>query len=103
MKTKFANLILCLTLVAVAINTCVIVAAPAAAQSAPTYTVVRTMVLGGDGGAKDDHRRRLGQTAGGERPIARDLDMPWLWREVWSDAQGCPRVSRQRPEGDEVA
>ena len=47
MKTKFANLILCLTLVAVAISTCVIATAPAAAQSTPTYAVVRTMVIGG--------------------------------------------------------
>src|SRR6202790_5479117 len=50
MKTKFANLILCLTLVAVAISTCVIATAPAAAQSTTTYAVVRTMVSGGEDG-----------------------------------------------------
>jgi YVTN family beta-propeller protein len=50
MKTKFANLILWLTLVVIAIGACVIVAAPVAAQSTPTHTVVRTMVIGGDGG-----------------------------------------------------
>src|SRR5258708_30403401 len=50
MKTKFANLIPCLTLVAVAISTCFMVAGPVAAQSTATYAVARTMVIGGDGG-----------------------------------------------------
>jgi len=77
MKTKFANLILCLTLVAVAISACVIVAVPAAAQSAPTYTVVRTMVLGGDGGwdyvYADSAARRL-YIARATRFMVADLD-----------------------------
>src|SRR5260370_12146193 len=50
MKIKFANLILCVAFLVVAISTCVFVAAPAAAQAASAYTVVRTMVIGGDGG-----------------------------------------------------
>ena len=50
MKTKFANLIVGLALVAVVISTCVILAAPGAAESKPTYAVARTMVIGGDGG-----------------------------------------------------
>jgi DNA-binding beta-propeller fold protein YncE len=50
MKIKFANLILCLTLFAVAISTGIFVATPAAAETAQNYAVVRTMLLGGDGG-----------------------------------------------------
>lgn len=50
MKTIFANSILCLTLFVVALSACMIVATPAAAQSAPGYSVVRTMLIGGDGG-----------------------------------------------------
>src|SRR6266849_1549434 len=50
MKIKFANLILCATFLAGAIGACVFVAASAAAQAASTYTVVRTMLVGGDGG-----------------------------------------------------
>lgn len=50
MKTKFANPILCLTLLLAALSACLLVAGPAAAESAPGYGVVRTMLLGGDGG-----------------------------------------------------
>ena len=50
MKTRFANLILCLALFVVVLSACVFAAAPAAAQTAPGYGVVRTMLLGGDGG-----------------------------------------------------
>jgi len=48
MKTKFASSILCLSLLAVAFSACLIVAAPAAAQSG--YAVARTIPIGGDGG-----------------------------------------------------
>lgn len=50
MKTKFASSILCLTLFVLTLSACLVVAAPAAAQSAPGYSVVRTMLIGGDGG-----------------------------------------------------
>jgi len=77
MKTKFANLILWLTLVVIAIGACVIVAAPVAAQSTPTYTVVRTMVIGGDGGwdyvYADSAARRL-YIARATRFMVVDLD-----------------------------
>lgn len=50
MKIKFANSILCLTVLVVTFSVCIFAAVPAAAESAPGYGVVRTMVLGGDGG-----------------------------------------------------
>jgi YVTN family beta-propeller protein len=97
MKTKFANLILCLTLVAVAIGTCVIVAAPAAAQSTPTptYTVVRTMLLGGDGGwdyvYADSGTRRL-YIARATRFMVADLDSGKLVGEI-PDTPGAHGVA----------
>jgi YVTN family beta-propeller protein len=95
MKTKFATLILCLTLVAVAICTCVIVAAPAAAQSAPTYSVVRTMVLGGDGGwdyvYADSAARRL-YIARATRFMVADLDSGKLVGEI-PDTPGAHGVA----------
>jgi len=48
MKIKFANSILCLTLFVV--SGCLFVTAPAVAESAPSYGVARTMLIGGDGG-----------------------------------------------------
>src|SRR5260370_18655026 len=76
MKIKFANLILCVTLL-VAIGTCVFVAAPAAAQAASAYTVVRTMVIRGDGGwdyvYADSAARRL-YIARATRFMVVDLD-----------------------------
>ena len=95
MKTKFANLILCLALVAVAISTCVIVAAPAAAQSTPTYSVVRTMLLGGDGGwdyvYADSAARRL-YIARATRFMVADLDSGKLVGEI-PDTPGAHGVA----------
>src|SRR5258708_7415546 len=95
MKTKFANRILCLTLVAVAISTCVIVAAPAAAQSAPTYSVVRSMVIGGDGGwdyvYADSSTRRL-YIARATRFMVADLDSGKLVGEI-PDTPGAHGVA----------
>src|SRR5258708_35611596 len=77
MKTKFANLIPWLTLVAVAISTCFMVAGPVAAQSTSTYAVARTMVIGGDGGwdyvYADSAARRL-YVARATRFMVVDLD-----------------------------
>src|SRR6202790_2161955 len=95
MKTKFAHLILCLTLVAVAICTCVIAAAPAAAQSTPTYAVVRTMVLRGDGGwdyvYADSGARRL-YIARATRFMVADLDSGKLVGEM-PDTPGAHGVA----------
>ena len=95
MKTKFANLILCLTLVAVAICTCVIVVAPAAAQSAPTYSVVRSMVIGGDGGwdyvYADSAARRL-YVARATRFMVVDLDSGKVAGEI-PDTPGAHGVA----------
>jgi YVTN family beta-propeller protein len=95
MKTKFANLILCPTLVAAAIGICVIVAAPAAAQSTPTYSVVRTMVLGGDGGwdyvYADSGARRL-YIARATRFMVADLDSGKLVGEI-PDTPGAHGVA----------
>src|SRR5882724_1657109 len=49
MKIKFANSILCLTLFVV-VSAAFFVTAPAAAESAPSYGVARTILIGGDGG-----------------------------------------------------
>ena len=49
MKTKFANSILCLTLLVITLGACILAASPAVAET-PAYVIVRTMVLGGDGG-----------------------------------------------------
>ena len=95
MKTRFANPILCLTLVAVAISVCIIVAAPAAAQSTPTYTVVRTMVIGGDGGwdyvYADSGARRL-YIARATRFMVADLDSGKLVGEI-PDTPGAHGVA----------
>jgi YVTN family beta-propeller protein len=95
MKTKFANLILCLTLVAVTICTCVIVTAPAAAQSAPTYSVVRSMVIGGDGGwdyvYADSAARRL-YVARATRFMVVDLDSGKVVGEI-PDTPGAHGVA----------
>jgi len=95
MKTKFADLILCLTVVAVAISTCVLVAAPLAAQSAPTYSVVRTIVLGGDGGwdyvYADSGARRL-YIARATRFMVADLDSGKLVGEI-PDTPGAHGVA----------
>jgi len=95
MKTKFANLILCLTLVAVAISACVIVAVPAAAQSAPTYSVVRSMVIGGDGGwdyvYADSAARRL-YVARATRFMVVDLDSGKVVGEI-PDTPGAHGVA----------
>jgi YVTN family beta-propeller protein len=50
MKIKFANSILCLILFVVTLSGCILAAAPATAETAAGYGIVRTMVLGGDGG-----------------------------------------------------
>jgi YVTN family beta-propeller protein len=50
MKTKFANSILCLTIFVVVVSCCFFAATPAVAESAPSYSVVRNMIIGGDGG-----------------------------------------------------
>ncbi len=60
MKTKTANSILCLTLFVVALTTSILLITPAAAETAPGYGVVRTMVLGGDGGWDYIYRRLCG-------------------------------------------
>jgi YVTN family beta-propeller protein len=77
MKTKFANPILCLTLFAVALSTCIFVTTPAAAEAAPNYAVVRTLLLGGDGGwdyvYADSRARRL-YIARATRFMVVDLD-----------------------------
>jgi len=95
MKTRFANPILCLTLVAVAISVCIIVAAPAAAQSTPTYTVVRTMVIGGDGGwdyvYADSAARRL-YVARATRFMVVDLDSGKVVGEI-PDTPGAHGVA----------
>jgi len=95
MKTKFANLILCLTLVVIAIGACVIVAAPVAAQSTPTYTVVRTMVIGGDGGwdyvYADSAARRL-YVARATRFMVVDLDSGKVVGEI-PDTPGAHGVA----------
>ena len=95
MKTKFAHLILCLTLVAITISTCVIVAAPAAAQSAPTYSVVRSMVIGGDGGwdyvYADSAARRL-YVARATRFMVVDLDSGKVVGEI-PDTPGAHGVA----------
>src|SRR5258707_10812869 len=84
MKIKFANLILCVMLL-VAIGSCVLVAAPAAAQAASAYTVVRTMVIGGDGGwdyvYADSAARRL-YIARATRFMVVDLDSGKLVGEI---------------------
>ncbi len=95
MKTKFTNLILCLTLVAVATSTCVFVTSFAAAQSTPTYSVVRTMVLGGDGGwdyvYADSAARRL-YIARATRFMVADLDSGKLVGEI-PDTPGAHGVA----------
>lgn len=54
MKTKFANSILGKVLLAAIfssmVSSCLFLAAPAVAESAPSYGVVQTMLIGGDGG-----------------------------------------------------
>jgi DNA-binding beta-propeller fold protein YncE len=95
MKIKFANLILCLTFVAGVISTCVFVAAPAAAEAAPTYAVVRTMLLGGDGGwdyvYADSGARRL-YIARATRFMVADLDSGKLVGEI-PDTPGAHGVA----------
>src|SRR4030088_1904121 len=95
MKTKFANLILCLTVFAVAISTCVISAAPAAAQSAPTYAVARHMVIGGAGGwdyvFADSAARRL-YVARATRCMVVDLDSGKVVGEI-PDTPGAHGVA----------
>jgi YVTN family beta-propeller protein len=101
MKTKFANLILCLTPVAVAICICVIVAAPAAAQSTPTYSVVRSMVIGGDGGwdyvYADSAARRL-YVARATRFMVVDLDSGKVVGEI-PDTPGAHGVALVPDQG----
>lgn len=93
MKTRFANLILCST-VAVFVSTCVF-AAPAVAQAAPGYTVVRTMLLGGDGGwdyvYADSGARRL-YIARATRFMVADLDSGKLVAEI-PDTPGAHGVA----------
>lgn len=95
MKTKFANLILCLTLFAVAVSTCIFVATPAAAETAPNYAVVRTMLLGGDGGwdyvYADSGSRRL-YIARATRFMVVDLDSGKLVGEI-PDTPGAHGVA----------
>src|SRR4030088_2372100 len=95
MKTKFANPILCLTLVAVAISACVILAVPVPAQSTPTYSVVRTMVIGGDGGwdyvYADSAARRL-YVARATRFMVVDLDSGKVVGEI-PDTPGAHGVA----------
>ena len=95
MKTKFANLIPYLTLFAGVISTCVFLAAPAAAQSAPTYGIVRTMLLGGDGGwdyvYADSRTRRL-YIARATRFMVADLDSGKLVGEI-PDTPGAHGVA----------
>lgn len=49
MKANCANSILCLTLFVVVVSVGMLVVSPAVAESAPSYSVVRTMLIGGDG------------------------------------------------------
>lgn len=49
MKTKVANSILCLTILVITLGACILAASPAVAET-PAFAIVRTMVLGGDGG-----------------------------------------------------
>src|SRR5260370_40316665 len=95
MTTKFANLILCVAFLVVAISTCVFVAAPAAAQAASTYTVVRTMVIGGDGGwdyvYADSAARRL-YIARATRFMVLDLDSGKVVGEI-PDTPGAHGVA----------
>ena len=95
MKIKFANLILCATFLAGAIGACVFVAASAAAQAASTYTVVRTMLVGGDGGwdyvYADSAARRL-YIARATRFMVVDLDSGKLVGEI-PDTPGAHGVA----------
>src|SRR6266478_6348875 len=95
MKTKFANLILCGTFLVAAMGKCVFVAAPGAAQTAATYTVVRTMQLGGDGGwdyvYADSAARRL-YIARATRFMVVDLDSGKLVGEI-PDTPGAHGVA----------
>lgn len=94
MRTRFANLILCSTLFAGFISTCVF-AASAAAQAAPGYSVVRTMLLGGDGGwdyvYADSGARRL-YIARATRFMVADLDSGKLVGEI-PDTPGAHGVA----------
>ena len=95
MKTRFAKLILRSTLFAGFIGTCVFVPAPAVAQPAPGYSVVRTMLLGGDGGwdyvYADSGARRL-YIARATRFMVVDLDSGKLVGEI-PDTPGAHGVA----------
>jgi len=94
MKTRFANSILCLTLLAGSLVACVFAPAHAAAQ-AQSYAVVRTMLLGGDGGwdylYSDSATRRL-YIARATRFMVADLDSGKLIGEI-PDTPGAHGVA----------
>ena len=94
MKTRFSNLILCLTISAVVIGICVSLSAPATAQ-ATTYSIVRTMLLGGDGGwdylVADSAARRL-YIARATRFMVVDLESGKLVGEI-PDTPGAHGVA----------
>jgi YVTN family beta-propeller protein len=95
MKTKFANLILCLAAVAVAAAACIFASRLAVAEAAPHYAVVRTILLGGDGGwdyvYADSSTRRL-YIARATRFMVADLDSGKLVGEI-PDTPGAHGVA----------
>jgi len=95
MKIKFANSILCLTLVAALVGACMFAAAPAAAQSGPGYGVVRNILLGGDGGWDYifvDSAARRAYIARGTRFMVVDLEAGKLAGEI-PDTPGAHGVA----------
>jgi YVTN family beta-propeller protein len=95
MKTKFANSILCLTLFGVTLITSIFATAPAVAETAPAYGIVRTMVLGGDGGWDYifvDSAARRAYIARATRFMVVDLDSGKLAGEI-PDTPGAHGVA----------
>jgi YVTN family beta-propeller protein len=101
MKTTIANLTLCLVLFASAAGTCSFLTASAVAQATPGYAVVRTMLLGGDGGwdylYADSAARRL-YIARATRFMVVDLDSGKQVGEI-PDTPGAHGVALVRDLG----
>lgn len=95
MKTRIANMTSCLTLFVVAMSTSVFLAASGLAQTTATYAVVRTILLGGDGGwdylYADSATRRL-YIARATRFMVADLDSGKLVGEI-PDTPGAHGVA----------
>jgi YVTN family beta-propeller protein len=94
MKMKSTNSILCLT-VATLMVAGIFLATPAAAQSAPGYGVVRTILLGGDGGWDYifvDAAAHRAYIARGTRFMVADLDAGKLAGEI-PDTPGAHGVA----------